>query len=353
MYRIMFIDDEPWVLYGLGDIIDWKELGFDVSGFFSDGEAAWEAICKEQPDVVVTDIRMPELSGMELISRIREKGLAAEVVIISAYRDFEVARDAIRQGVAEYLTKPLKAAEVRAVMERLAGKLAVGAVPQKPALKEPPILPKALWREGADEGEAAWLRKAACYPHCYLLISKEGFGGVIQDLNGSNLRGRLTPVAVAGYQECFLFSALEPLREGLLAGKRSRDHTDFSDCPQMLREAEAALRGDFYYSAQEQISAVQFYLAEHYMQKFSMRELAERFHLSEPYLFELFRKHTGTTVMNFLRDVRLYHALGYLANTGMSIKEIANQVGYEDPGYFSRLFKKQFSISPEACRKNI
>lgn len=340
MYRVIFIDDEPWALLGLQDIVNWKELGFEAAGFFSDGKKALEAIRQEKPDVIVTDIRMPEFSGMELIEMVRQEGIPAEVVIISAYRDFEVARSAIRQGVAEYLTKPLKEAEIRQVMERLKEMLDEknGGGAELPLISE---------EEQPGEELREFLESAASYPECYVLLSRDGFAEELSELSG-----KMTPIKAAGFKEGYLYSTLTPFIKPLISGKASMRHPDFMEASQMIAEARLALEGDFNYSIQEQTAAIQFYLASHYAEHLSMKELAEQFHLSEPYLFELFRKNADTTVMNFIRDIRLYHAVWYLGNTHSSIKEIAEKVGYDDPGYFSRLFKKQFTLSPEACRRN-
>ena len=342
MYQVIFIDDEPWTLYGLEDIVDWEGLGFEKAGAFLDGREAWEAVQNGlAPDVILTDIQMPEFSGTELIDRIRREGIEAELVIISAYRDFEVARNAIRQGVAEYLTKPLKEEEVRQVMEKIRGKLEKRKKVPLTVLEEGP--------SGSDSQGGVleeYLERAASYPECYVLLSKDGFE---KEMKG--LPGKLTCVQVKGFRESYLYSALRPMEQPLISGKASRSHRDFKEVGRMIQEARLALEGDFSYAAQEQTASIQYYLANHYQERISMSELANQFHLSESYLFELFRRYAGTTVMNFIRDIRLYHAIWYLGNTRMSIKEIAEKVGYDDPGYFSRLFKKRFTISPESCRK--
>ena len=66
MYRVFLIDDEPWTMISLEHLLDWQQLGFEIAGKFDNARAAWEQIQLQPPEVIVTDIRMPGLSGLEL-----------------------------------------------------------------------------------------------------------------------------------------------------------------------------------------------------------------------------------------------------------------------------------------------
>lgn len=112
MYRVFLADDEPWVLLGLKNMIDWRENNFVICGEATDGFKAWERICNTRPDLVLSDIQMPGINGIELISRIREEGLDTEVVIISGYSEFEYAREGLKYGCADYLLKPVDEEEL-------------------------------------------------------------------------------------------------------------------------------------------------------------------------------------------------------------------------------------------------
>ena len=119
MYRVYLIDDEPWNLVALELLIDWQSLGFQIAGKFDRARVAWEQILRETPDVIVTDIRMPGLSGLELLGRVREAGLPTKVVLVSAYADFSYAQEAIGKGASEYLLKPVRAEDLTACVGRL------------------------------------------------------------------------------------------------------------------------------------------------------------------------------------------------------------------------------------------
>ena len=101
----MIAEDEAIVRIGLQTIIDWNRHGFELAGAFSNGKQAWEAIRQNPPDILLTDIRMPEMDGLELIRRIREANLDVNIVILSGYDDFEYTRKAIQLKVQDYLIK--------------------------------------------------------------------------------------------------------------------------------------------------------------------------------------------------------------------------------------------------------
>mgnify|MGYP001104550473 CR=1 FL=1 len=105
MRKIMIAEDEAIVRIGLQTIIDWNRHGFELAGAFSNGRQAWEAIRENPPDILLTDIRMPEMDGLELIRRIREAGLETDIVILSGYDDFDYTRKAIQLNVQDYLIK--------------------------------------------------------------------------------------------------------------------------------------------------------------------------------------------------------------------------------------------------------
>lgn len=123
MFRVFLADDEPWVLLGLKGMIDWSEAGFEICGEAMDGVKAWERISRLKPDLVLSDIRMPGLTGIELVRRIREEKLAAEVVFMSGYSEFEYARAGLQYGCVDYLLKPVYEEDLRRCLEKAAGRI--------------------------------------------------------------------------------------------------------------------------------------------------------------------------------------------------------------------------------------
>jgi two-component system, response regulator YesN len=107
MYKVMIVDDESWAIKGIRNAFDWEKYGFEVAGQFTSAYKAWDAIKMNEPDLVFTDIRMPDISGLDLMKRAKAQGLATEFVIVSGYAEFEYAQEALRYGALDYFLKPL------------------------------------------------------------------------------------------------------------------------------------------------------------------------------------------------------------------------------------------------------
>lgn len=112
MLKVLFADDEPLMLEGLRFLVDWEHLDFEVCGEALDGEDALQLIQSTRPDLVITDVRMPVIDGLELIRTIHESDFQPKFIIFSGYADFEYAKEALKYGVSNYLTKPMDEREL-------------------------------------------------------------------------------------------------------------------------------------------------------------------------------------------------------------------------------------------------
>lgn len=123
LIRVLIADDESIVREGLKYIVDWAVLGFSICGEASNGEDALEKIKDLRPDLVLLDIRMPRLSGTELIEKARDNGYTGEFIILSGYSEFKYAQTAIRYGVSFYLTKPIDEEELEKALRSIREKI--------------------------------------------------------------------------------------------------------------------------------------------------------------------------------------------------------------------------------------
>lgn len=119
LYRIMLVDDEEEVRKAMIRSMDWEQLGFTVAGDAENGEEALEKLEQLEPDVVMTDIRMPYMDGLTLIARIRERYPFIKILIFSGYDDFEYAKQAIKFKVTEYILKPVNGEELAEILKRV------------------------------------------------------------------------------------------------------------------------------------------------------------------------------------------------------------------------------------------
>ena len=110
--KVVIIDDEPWTRGVIIKLAQWDRLGLKVVGEAADGETGLELIRKVLPDIVITDVRMPRIGGIELVQKLRSEGFQIPILIISGYDDFAYVRSALKLGVTDYLLKPIKAQEL-------------------------------------------------------------------------------------------------------------------------------------------------------------------------------------------------------------------------------------------------
>ncbi|MCJ8014112.1 response regulator [Paenibacillus sp. KQZ6P-2] len=120
MFSVVLVDDNPLTVEALEHGIDWGKHGFKVEGSFGDGQKALDYLLNHGADIVLTDIRMPQMDGIQMIQQMKESGLLTKVVVLSAYPDFTYAQQVIRYGGYGYLLKPLDEVLLEEMLDDLA-----------------------------------------------------------------------------------------------------------------------------------------------------------------------------------------------------------------------------------------
>ncbi len=120
MYKVFLVEDEFVIREGIKSKIPWEEEGFKIVGDVSDGELAYPMIIREQPDILITDIKMPFMDGLELSKLLKKEMPQLKIIIISGYSDFGYAQQAIDIGISEYLLKPVTAMKLLAAVKNAA-----------------------------------------------------------------------------------------------------------------------------------------------------------------------------------------------------------------------------------------
>lgn len=116
--KIMIVDDEPKIRRGMKTLLE-EQDGFEVIGIYDNAMSSLSDMVEKQPNVLITDIKMPEYSGLDLIEKIREKDKNLYIIILSGYGSFKYAQRAIRSGVYRYLTKPTNPRELISVLREI------------------------------------------------------------------------------------------------------------------------------------------------------------------------------------------------------------------------------------------
>lgn len=235
--KILIIDDEPKIRNGLSNLLARRE-GWEVAGAYENAADALKYLAVNQVDVIITDIKMPEISGLELIARIRERDKKTAIIILSGYSNFQFAQRAIELGVSRYLTKPTNPRELICVLEET---------------------------------------------------------------------------------------------EKKLGGKQEKEE-DSEKIPNLFVQKAAD------------------YIKLNYSEKISIKEIADQLYLSPNYLSELFKKHTGKTISEYLTEYRLEKACQLLDHAEYRVGDVSGMVGIHVGRYFSNMFKKKYGMTPTEYR---
>lgn len=116
MYKVMLVDDERLILQGVLNIIDWEKLGMEVIHMAENGKEALDKYKENPVDIIITDINMPVITGLELIMKIKEINKRAKFIVLSGYDEFSYARTAMKYGVENYILKPINEEELEAAL---------------------------------------------------------------------------------------------------------------------------------------------------------------------------------------------------------------------------------------------
>lgn len=242
--NVMVVEDQFHFRKGLVRMIEQSEHKWNVVGEAGNGKDALQLLDRHKPDLVLTDIRMPVMDGIEFVTHLRNSYPDTLVIILTGFKNFEYAQAAVKLGVMDYLVKPCTEEDVRQV----------------------------LWK------------------------ANERFAG----------RG----------------------------GKAKRVSNEVPDMKQdnAIRKAIA-------------------YVKESYAQECRLTEVAAHVHLNASYFSVLFKKTTGESFTAFVTRYRMEKAMELLQNTDMRIFEIAGAIGFDEPNYFTNVFKQHYRRSPKECRK--
>ena len=150
MMKVVVVEDEALVRRGIVLTVDWAGVDCAVVGEAADGMEGLAVIRESQPDLIVTDIKMPRLDGLEMIRQLREEGNRAHVIILTAYSDFTYAQAALKLGAVDFLLKPFQDGELEEAVTRLKSRVGPGG-PQAPSLEVP------------EEGKSKYVMEALRY----------------------------------------------------------------------------------------------------------------------------------------------------------------------------------------------
>ncbi|WP_162463297.1 response regulator transcription factor [Paenibacillus psychroresistens] len=197
MFKVIIVDDEYDIRQGLKNIINWEEQGFYIVGEAEDGIEALEVYEREQPSLIITDIKMPEIDGLNLTRKLKALNPDINILIISGYNDFTYAKEALKYGVNDYLLKPIDSQELCHVLSQIKERILENLIRQKSTQQKLAMLKdyffvRLVKAEMIEEDIIDTANEYAIDLHskdyCMLIIEIDNYGQSLIELSGKEIR---------------------------------------------------------------------------------------------------------------------------------------------------------------------
>ncbi len=363
MYKVMLVDDMSICIKQIKRMRLWTgETDFSIAAEASNGYDALEILRNSRIDLLITDIKMPKIDGIELLKEVMEKELCPCVVLLSDYTDFTFAKQGIQYGAFDYLGKPAEYDDMKSMLDRAEQFL------QK---KSQEIQMIRFLEERLEE------KLEDLFPSVELEQLTEALRKKEPDV--FKIAERLTDSIISIYENDSVkinmafnraMSELIRLVESYYGWIDKFINTtkykgiDFSAMSD--NEAAAAAFRTAVYDIMREIGQLEYgsslellenrisrYVLEKVDSEVSIKGIAQFMFLNPKYLSEVFRQRTGELLIEYITRIKMERAVRLLEHSSMKAYEIALLLGYKDTEYFSRLFKKYKGISPIDYRNGV
>jgi two-component system response regulator YesN len=414
MKKLMVVDDEFIVRVGIRSIADWENYGYTMAADASNGEEALEKIARCRPDIVLTDLKMENMDGFELIRRCAVEFPEIQFIVLSSHNDFEDVRKAMKLGAKDYLFKPtLDRDELLRVLGEVSARreapdpAAAGTAALDTVIRENlqairfnllrkwvnqsnnidniddilsqyhTLAPKTdLYKPfvilylSIDDFEKQYLHgdtqflKSSMENTIYQILNQEkaevfnyekGDMAVFINISGDG-------VNQSGLEELFL-KIREYLRRytGLDVSGVISPEAGIGKVPEIIRNCEntLALRTGraallpYSHGQRNEIARAREFIIRHIGERLGVGDIAAAAGMSESYFSRLFKKETGLNVVDYITRRKMERAAELLGNPVTKVADVAGQIGIDNPNYFSVIFKRVMGLSPQEYREKI
>ncbi len=348
MLKILLVDDEKFAIEGLISLLDWDAFHGELIGTASSGEEACQLMETLHPDVVISDIKMTGMSGIDLSRIVQKKQEHIQMILLSAHSEFEYARQAIQYGVVNYILKPITREKITQLNELLC------SMEEKLALRRSSYL--AAWDSSLKEQLLEALRTK----------NRDMLDDFFQSplfetlMSGDNCN----TIGIQLISYLYLYLQEIQVNQDALTTSRNKAIESFLDITS--RQVKMDVIITMYYdlligvtdqapSHADTIAAYAFrYIKEHYTDpEFNLSALSYAMHVSLSHLSTVFKQATGTNLSAYVTELRLEKAKSLLPDMQYSITQVSLLSGYNYAKYFAKLFKKKTGATPREFRSHM
>jgi len=354
--KAVLIDDEFWTREVLRSLGHWEQLNIEIVGEAYDGVFGAEIIKQLKPDIVITDVKMPGMTGLDMAEYLCKNGLNCSIIVVSGYDDFDLVHRALKIGVFDYLLKPIKEEELNRQLEACVKNIQSGnrmdadqqfsvnapTEPWSQAFSQ--LLP--VLKQDVETGNIEGVEK--------------GFSKIGVLLKGQE--NTATQIYIYSVLNERLLSTTEILGEGepslndrlnvrYVFGDETTTENMLAFCRGNYLIVAEAINDQLHGRQHFDFASVKRYVDLHYLdQGLTLESLAKLFSLNKEYLSRGWKNEFGVLFSDYLLSLKMTKARELLRTSSLSIASVGNFIGYDDPANFYRAFKKFFGINPGEIR---
>jgi two-component system, response regulator YesN len=354
MYTVLLVDDDRSMLYMLRRYKGWSEHGFVISGEACDGREALALLNEKKIDLILSDIKMPGMDGMELVKELSRLEIDCTVVFLSTVGDFEHARQGIRLGVFDYLLKPFDEQAIGDVLNRVKDQLDEQYLHEAKSKfekrKSEDILGLYVPREAVAELSSALLSGNR---DDTMLAAEKTYDEILKVFGEDDLKTEALIQVVlvnTGEKICSanpFISKVEKLTfenifQQSCGNADQRRHAFLS---QIARLSDIVQKYELE-RKESVIRSICTFVLDHAEEPLTLEAVANEVHFRGDYVGKLFKKKTGRRLSEYITAIKMEHAK-YLLRTGdYKNYELCEKLSYNDSDYFCSLFKKHTGMTP-------
>lgn len=355
MYRTLIVDDDIATLYMLKRFKKWENCGFVVDGEAGDGKEALQKLEHMDYDLVITDIKMPGMNGVEFLQEMRSREMDTCVIFLSTHSDFEYAKQGIRYGVFEYMTKPLE--------ERMLTDILIRARAHIDHKNEHYL------KNTEKKHDAAEIYYPNDHEKSILSLILSG-DARLEDISAETFRDICTihnndAARILVMANTLLFNIGQKINESFPWLNRIEGNTN----PPCLQNncRISLLQNEFTGTLKNFQAKIQKYqlnhpdgiirkicqcVIENIENEISLEFIANEVHISKDYVGKIFKQKVMFNFNDYVTRVKMEHAKYLLVSRDYKNYEISEKLGYKKADYFSSLFKAYTGVTPMEYRKN-
>ncbi|MEX1378122.1 MAG: response regulator [Eubacteriales bacterium] len=360
--NVLIADDEKIVREGLVKYVEWQEYKMQVVATADNGEAAFSEVNDKKIHLVITDIYMPKLDGMELIKKLELMESPPLVVLISGYSDFSYAQTALRSEIVQdYILKPLDFDQMDMVLSKVSRKI----MSENDSVQFP-TLDEQEWKIYTSSSATAILNSHGA------IIEKLKEGDINQSIaefeksiskcrekgRSRNFISRFCIELAINVCELALeniesigLNKNDPVKEITKLGSEEEIAEYVVDILKKAHEAMSKIGNE---NISPLIQAVLKYINGNYTNcNLSLNMISDEFNVSTSYVSNKFKEEVGNNFIKYLNGLRVKKAKELLKDLSLKVYMVSGEVGYEDVRYFSRIFRKYTGYTPSEYQKKV